>query len=470
MPDTRHRQLHLGLMFWATGTHSAGWRHPAARADGAFDIAFIQQTCRDAEASCFDFIFLGDRLVADPALARTNPGQMARLEPFVAASAIAAATERVGIVVTTNTTYSDPFTVARMLSSLDHLSAGRASWNVVTGADPAAALNFSRTAHWDNEARYAHAETFTRTVRSLWDAWGPDALTDDDGKLALHARQIRAGGSALPRSPQHHPIILHAGTSERSLDFGARHADVIFTGDARFDVARDFYREVKARAAAYGRNPDDLKVVPGLTVIAEPTTEAAVSTYDTLNRLLTLDPEDPAPEGTHAGDAAAADFQYVGMGRGASRNLSLASDVLGVDVRGHAYDALVPADIADRASERGRQILAYITRLTRRDLVAADPARRITYLDLIHASIAQSSAVVGNPAEVADYMQWWFEEGAADGFNVFMPFLPYAMDRFRTLVVPELQRRGIYRQRYGGPRLRDHFNLQHLPARERAAA
>ncbi|PWK34321.1 NtaA/DmoA family FMN-dependent monooxygenase [Cupriavidus plantarum] len=464
MPDTRHRQLHLGLMFWATGTHSAGWRHPLARADGAFDIAFIQQICRDAEASCFDFIFLGDRLVADPALAKTNPGQMARLEPFIAASAIAAATERIGIVVTTNTTYSDPFTVARMLSSLDHISAGRASWNIVTGADPAAALNFSRAAHSDNEARYARAESFTRQVRALWDSWGPDALTDDGGQLAMHKQQIRAGGAALPRSPQHHPIILHAGTSERSLDFGARHADVIFTGDARFDVARDFYREVKARAAAYGRNPDDLKVVPGLTVIAEPTTDAAVATYDALNRLLTLDPEGHAADGAGPADASAADFQYVGMGRGARRNLSLASDMLGVDVRGNAYDALVPPDIAARASERGRQILAYITRLTRRDLVADDPARRITYLDLIHASIAQSSAVVGNPEEVADYMQWWFEDGAADGFNIFMPFLPYAMDRFGALVVPELQRRGIYRRRYAGPRLRDHFHLQHLPA------
>jgi FMN-dependent oxidoreductase (nitrilotriacetate monooxygenase family) len=466
------RQLHLGLMFWATGTHSAGWRHPLAKTDGAFDIAFIQEVCRTVERAKFDFIFLGDRLVADPALAKTNPGQMARLEPFVVASAIAAATERVGIVVTTNTTYSDPYTVARMLASLDHISGGRASWNIVTGADEAAAYNFSREAHWSNERRYDWAEEFTQSVLKLWDSWAPaalaeDGLTLDPGAIApvdYQGKYIRFDDAGpLPRSPQRHPVILHAGTSERSRDLGARYADVLFTGDARIEESQAYYRDIKERARRYGRNPDDVKIVPGLIVVVEETTAAAVATYDALNRLIVLDPEEHAPE-KRASSETQPNFQYVGMGRGARRNLSLASDAFGIDLRGHAHDELAPADLAERTNENGRHILHYITRLTRRTLTAPDPAQRITYLDLIHASIAQTSAVVGNPQEVADYMQLWLESNAADGFNIFPSFVPYSADRFCDLVVPELQRRGIYRQDYSGPQLRDHFQLTHLPA------
>jgi FMN-dependent oxidoreductase (nitrilotriacetate monooxygenase family) len=473
MTTFNQRQLHLGLMFWATGTHSAGWRHPLAKTDGAFNIRFIQDVCKTVEAAKFDFIFLGDRLVADPALAKTNPGQMVRLEPFVVASAIAAATERVGIVVTTNTTYSDPFTVARMLASLDHVSHGRASWNIVTGADVAAAKNFSRDAHWTTDARYDWADAFAASVHEIWDSWRERALHREAHDLHIDRRAIDAvqverapiqfsGPGPLPRSPQRYPVILHAGTSERSRDLAAKYADVVFTGDARIEASQAYYRDIKARAHAYGRNPHDIKIVPGLVVIVEETTEQAIDVHDTLNRLILLDPEDTSIEPDGKGDTSGGtqpNFQYVGMGRGALRNLSLASDAFGVDLRGHSHHDPVDPALFDQTHEQGREILAYITRLTRRTLDAREPARRITYLDLIHASIAQTSAVVGNPQEVADYMQRWLDEEAADGFNIFPPFLPYSVDRFCDLVVPELQRRGIYRHDYASPLLRDHFGL-----------
>ncbi len=459
--NIKKRQLHLGLMFWATGTHSAGWRHPAAKTDGAFDIAFIQQMAQKAEQGKFDFLFLGDRLVADPALAKTNPGQMARLEPFVAGTAIAAATRSLGIVVTTNTTYNDPFTVARMMASLDHLSHGRASWNIVTGADHAAAFNFSRDHHWDTAQRYAWANAFTETVIGLWHSWDSDAWPPrQDNGPGIHPLTpgkdgLVPGPSPLPRPPQGKPVILHAGTSAESRDLGAHYADVIFSGHAVFDEARDYYRDIKQRALAYGRSPDSIKILPGLIVIVEETTAEAVAVWDKLNNLIILDAEE-TPVAAAAG-AEQPHFQYVGMGRGAKRNLTLASQALGVEVTGNDLDTPVPAAVYQQASPAGRVIIDYITRMTRRNLIAEDRRQRITYRDLVYAAIAQTHAVVGNPQEVADYLQYWLEQGAADGFNIFPSFLPDSLDRFVDLVVPELQRRGIYRTDYQGKTLRDHF-------------
>jgi alkanesulfonate monooxygenase SsuD/methylene tetrahydromethanopterin reductase-like flavin-dependent oxidoreductase (luciferase family) len=199
-----NRELHFGLMFWATGTHSAGWRYPGSRADGAYDIEFIQENTKVVERAKFDFLFLGDRLATDPALAATNPAQMSRLEPFVAGSAIAAATSHIGICVTANPTYYDPYTLARLLASLDHLSKGRASWNLVTGADAIAAANFSRDEHWETEKRYDWADEFVDAVRDLWDSWEDDAFIRDKetGRFVdesrVHAINHTASSSTSP--------------------------------------------------------------------------------------------------------------------------------------------------------------------------------------------------------------------------------------------------------------------------------
>jgi FMN-dependent oxidoreductase (nitrilotriacetate monooxygenase family) len=393
---SRPREMHLGLMFWATGTHAAGWRYPGSRADGAYDIGFIQDVTRTVEDAKFDFLFLGDRLVTDPALAKTNPAQMSRLEPFTAASAIAAATSKIGIVATANPTYYDPYNLARLLASLDHLSHGRASWNLVTGADALAAANFSRDEHWDTDKRYDWADEFVDVVRALWDSWEDDALVTDQGsglfvdESRVHAINHRgryfdiAGPLNLTRPPQGQVVLLHAGTSDRSRELGAREADVIFAGSHEIESGREYYADIKQRAASYGRSPDEIHILPGLSVIVAETTREARAISGRLDDLL------PVVEDKR-------------------------------DVRAGALG---------QASRR-----------------------------------REEWGITGNPVEVADYMQEWFETGAADGFNIFPPFVPGAVEAFTALVVPELQRRGLYRTEYSGGTFRDHLGLAKPPNR-----
>ncbi len=384
------REMHLGLMFWATGTHAAGWRYPGSRADGAYDIGFIQDVTRLVEEAKFDFLFLGDRLFTDPALAKTNPAQMSRLEPFTAASAIAAATSKIGIVATANPTYYDPYNLARLLASLDHLSHGRASWNLVTGADAMAASNFSRAEHWETEKRYDWADEFVDVVRALWDSWEDDAFVRDprtgvfvdESKvhpIDHHGRYFDVTGPLnLARPPQGQVVLLHAGTSDRSRELGAREADVIFAAGGTIETAREYYADVKQRAAAYGRGPDEIHILPSLSVIVAETRREAVAIRDRLDDLLPV-----------------------------------AEDRLDV-----------------RAGSLGQA-----TR--RRD----------------------DWGVTGDPVEVVDHMQEWFEGGAADGFNLFPPFVPGSVAAFTELVVPELRRRGLFRTEYAGSTFREHLGL-----------
>jgi FMN-dependent oxidoreductase (nitrilotriacetate monooxygenase family) len=385
------RELHLGLMFWATGTHPAGWRYPGSRADGAYDIGFIQDVTRHVEAAKFDFLFLGDRLFSDPALAKTNPAQMSRLEPFTAGAAIAAATSQIGIAVTANPTYYDPFTVARLLASLDHLSHGRASWNLVTGADAMAATNFSRTEHWETELRYDWAEEFLDVVRALWDSWEDDALVwdRDRGHAVLeskvhpvnhHGRHFQVDGPLnLTRPPQGQVVLLHAGTSDRSRELGAREADVIFAQGPDIEWSREYYADIKERAARYGRRPDEIHILPGLSVIVAETTREAMAIRDRLD------------------------------------------------------DLLVPVEETSDVREGA--------------------------LGQAHRPRQDDWGITGNPTEVADYIEEWFVTGAADGFNLFPPYVPGSVEAFTELVVPELQKRGLFRTEYSGSTFRDHLGL-----------
>ncbi|MCK1274694.1 NtaA/DmoA family FMN-dependent monooxygenase [Bradyrhizobium sp. 61] len=435
------RELHFGLMFWAGGTHPSGWRYPSSHAGAAFDIEFLQHVTQLVEAAKFDFLFLGDRLASDPGLQTTNPSQMSRLEPFVSGASLAAATSHIGIVVTANPTYYDPYNLARMFASLDHLSEGRASWNLVTGADAIAAGNFSREAHWDTERRYDWADEFVTVVRGLWDS---DAITP----LHHKGRYFDVAGPLnIRRPPQGHPIILHAGTSDRSRELGARDADVIFAGQATIESAKAYYADVKSRAAKYGRKDADIPILPGLTPVVAETTAKAVEIYDHLNSFIALDPE---------GDGGEAS-RYGSLGRmGKRRNLTAVSALIGVDIAGQDRDAPVDPLVLAEANEEGQRLFAHVTRLTRRDVKGA---RRLTYRDLIIGHISIGATVVGDPIEVADHIQLWFDERAADGFNIFPPYVPESVEAFTGLVVPELQRRGLYRTEYSGSTFRDHLGL-----------
>ncbi|WP_019925065.1 NtaA/DmoA family FMN-dependent monooxygenase [Nocardia sp. BMG111209] len=463
------RELHLGLMFWATGTHTAGWRYPGAKADGAFDIAFIQEVTRLVEAAKFDFLFLGDRLATDPALAKTNPAQMSRMEPFTVAAAIAAATSHIGIAVTANPTYYDPYTVARLLGSLDHLSGGRAAWNLVTGADGAAAHNFSRDAHWDTEKRYDWADEFVDVVRDLWDSTEDDAFPRDKvGGRFLDESKLHTidhvgehfsvrGPLNVARPPQGQVVLLHAGTSDRSRELGAREADVIFAGQPNLEAAQEYYADVKARAARYGRTDHDIRILPGLSVVVGATTAAAVEVYDRLNALLPLDPEGEVVD----------TVRFGGLGQGLKRNLASVSRVLGVDVTGYGHHDPVPRAIFDTSGPEGRKVFAGITETTRRTVAGPEP---ITFFDLINGITVGTRTVVGDAVEVADHIQYWFEERAADGFNIFPDFVPGSVRAFTELVVPELQRRKLFRTEYPGTTFRDHLGLARPAARRRRLA
>jgi FMN-dependent oxidoreductase (nitrilotriacetate monooxygenase family) len=383
-------------MFWATGTHAAGWRYPGARSDGAFDIEFMQEVTKIAEDAKFDFLFLGDKLATDARLQTTNPAQMTRLEPFTIAGALAASTSKIGIVVTANPTYYDPYTIARLTASLDHLTKGRASWNIVTGADGNVAHNFSRPEHWNNETRYDWADEFIPVVRELWDSWEDDAFVRnretgqfvDHDKLHILNHRGRhltvAGPLNVARPPQGHIVLLHAGTSDRSREFGARESDVIFSGPASIEEARDYYADVKARARRYGREDHELSILPGLTPIVAETTEEAVAIYDKLNSLLVVDPD---------GEGVVEDVRFGR--RVLKRNLASVSEIIGVDVRGYERDAVVPGEIKEQVNVEGKRIFAEITRLTRRDVVGE---KRITFWDLIFASSSkQATTVVAIP-------------------------------------------------------------------------
>ncbi|NUP27741.1 MAG: LLM class flavin-dependent oxidoreductase, partial [Nocardia sp.] len=261
----------------------------------------------------------------------------------------------------------------------------------------------------------------------------------------------------VARPPQGQVILLHAGTSDRSRELGAREADVIFAGQPDLDSAKEYYADVKARAARYGRAADEIRILPGLSVVVAPTTAAAVEIYDRLNSLVPLDPEHETVDSVRFG----------GLGQGLKRNLASVSQVLEVEVSGHGVHDPVSREVFDAAAPAGRKIFAGITETTRRTVGGAAP---ITYFDLINGITVGSRTVVGNPIEVADHIQRWFEEGAADGFNIFPDFVPGSVQAFTELVVPELQRRGLFRTEYPGTTFRDHLGLERPANRHRERA
>jgi FMN-dependent oxidoreductase (nitrilotriacetate monooxygenase family) len=437
------RQMHLGVFVLGTGNHSAGWRWPGA-ATSSCDLPVMLEIAKIAERGKFDLLFISDGLDMDPG---DHPSFVCRFEPTTLLSVLSAHTTHIGLGGTVSTSYSEPYNVARIFASLDHLSGGRAAWNVVTSSRPGAAQNFSRDKHMAHELRYERANEFVDVVKGLWDCWDDGAIVADRASgefidasrvhaLDHHGKFFQVKGPMnIGRSPQGHPVIIQAGGSPTGLDLAARTADVVFSVVQELDRAKEAYAELKGRMAKYGRAPDQLAVLPGVMPIIGTSEAEARDKLATLQSCVTP---------TNA--------------------LTLVSGRIGYDVTGHPLDAPVPAP--PPTEEGGRTFSRVLYEMARR--------QNMTLRDLYNLTAAARGhwVICGTPVQIADTLEEWFAGGAADGFNILPAYFPGAFAEFVDLVVPEMQRRGLYRRNYEGATLRDHFGLDRVsaPARQAAAA
>ncbi len=430
------RQLHLNLFIHSRGHHEASWRHPATSPRALTDIRYYQDLAQRAEAALFDSIFLADQLALGGDVA-----QAARtwLEPITVLAAIAVATERVGLIATASTTYTEPFNLARQFASIDHISNGRAAWNIVTSWLATAAENYGGDGQVSHADRYARGEEFMTVVEELWDSWAPDAVIDDRaGGYYARGERIRpinhrgdfyqvAGPLNMPRCPQGRPVLVQAGSSDTGRRFAARHAEAVFTAHMAKATAQEFYADLKKLAAAEGRNPAHVLILPGLSPMIASTEAEAERLSREVNEL--TDPE--VGRKRLSGRFGGHDFSHLPLDR-----------------------PLTPADFPDPSSvEAARSRTEVIINLVRRD----KPTLRqlLGYL----AGARGHYVMAGTPEQVADFIEDWFNDGAADGFNIMPPLLPAQLDVFAAEVIPILQRRGLFRTEYSGTMLRDHYGL-----------
>jgi FMN-dependent oxidoreductase (nitrilotriacetate monooxygenase family) len=430
------RQLHLNLFIHSRGHHEASWRHPASSPLALTDIRYYQDLAQRAEAALFDSIFLADQLALGEDVA-----QAARtwLEPLTVLAAVAVVTKRVGLIATASTTYTEPFNLARQFASLDHISNGRVAWNIVTSWLATAARNFGGAAQVSHADRYARAEEFMKVIKALWDSWADDAVIDDRaGGRYTRPDRIRpinhrgdfyqvAGPLNMPRCPQGRPVLVQAGSSDTGRRFAARHADAVFTAHMAKTTAQEFYANLKALAAAEERSSDQVLILPGLSPMIGSTEAEAQRMAREINDL--TDPE--VGRKRLSGRFGGYDFSHLSLDR-----------------------PLSPEDFPDPGSvEAARSRTEVILNLVRRDR----PTLRqlLGYL----AGARGHFSTAGTPEQIADLIEDWFTDGAADGFNIMPPLLPAMLDVFSAEVIPLLQRRGLFRTAYAGETLREHYGL-----------
>jgi FMN-dependent oxidoreductase (nitrilotriacetate monooxygenase family) len=430
------RQLHLNLFIHGRGHHEASWRHPASSPLALTDIRYYQDLAQRAEAALFDSIFLADQLALGD-----DAAQAARtwLEPVTVLAAVAAATARIGMIATCSTTYTEPFNLARQFGSLDHISNGRVGWNIVTSWLATAAANYGGAGQISHTDRYARAEEYMAVVTALWDSWAEDAVIDDRAR-GRYARPDRirpighkgehyqvAGPLNLPRTPQGRPVFVQAGSSDTGRRFAAHHAEAVFTAHMEKATAQAFYADLKSLIAAEGRSPEQVLILPGLSpMIAATEAEAQLMMRET-NELSDPDVGRKRLSGRFGGH----DFSHLPLDR-----------------------PLVPGDFPEPSSvEAARSRTEVILGLVRRE----NPTLR-QLLGML-AGARGHFTFAGTPEQVADLIEDWFTDGAADGFNIMPPLLPSMLDVFSTEVVPLLQRRGLFRTAYEGKTLREHYGL-----------
>jgi FMN-dependent oxidoreductase (nitrilotriacetate monooxygenase family) len=437
------RNLHLNLFIHGRGHHEAAWRHPSSSPRALTDIRYYIDLAQKAEAGCFDSIFLADTLAAGDDIASAP---RIWLEPLTALAALAGATRRIGLIATCSTTYTEPFNLARRFASLDHITGGRVGWNIVTTWLATASANYSAQSPLSHAERYERAEEYMRVVTALWDSWADDAVLDDRaGGQYARPGSIRpvnhrgthyqvAGPLNVPRGPQGRPVFVQAGSSETGRRFAARHAEAVFTAQMEKATAKDFYTDLKRLAAAEGRAPDQILILPGLSPVIGGTESEAHRIAAELNDL--TDPE--VGRKRLSGRFGGHDFSHLPLDK-----------------------TLSPEDFPDPALvEAARSRTEVIVGLVRRE----KPTLRqlLGYM----AGARGHFVTAGTPEQIADLIEDWFRDGAADGFNVMPPVLPPMLDAFVDQVVPLLRKRGLFRNEYTGATLREHYGLAQPPVPE----
>lgn len=425
------RQLKLGANLNGVGNSISFWRHPDIPINASVNLDFYKKQARKAEEGKFDLLFIADGLFINE---KSNPHFLNRFEPLTLLSVLAGATSNIGLVATLSTSYSEPFTVARQFASLDQISGGRSGWNVVTSPLEGSALNFGKGEHPNHALRYEIAEEHLNVVKGLWDSWEDDAFVGDKENgvffdpSKLHTLNHKGnhfsvqGPLNVARSKQGYPVIFQAGSSESGKDLAAKSADAVYTGHETFEEAREFYRDVKARAVAYGRQAEDILIFPGIGPIVGRTTEEAEQKYQEIAGLVSID---------HALNYLGRYFDHY-------------------DFSQYPLDEPFP-EIGDVGSNSFRSTTDKIKQQAREEGLTL---RQVA----LRASTPRTS-FIGTPDQIADQIQEWFEGEAADGFNI-RTVVPNGLADFVDLVVPVLQERGLFRTEYEHETLRENLGLK----------
>lgn len=416
--------------------HVASWRHPDSNPNASIDVKALQHLAKIAEKGKFDIAFIADSLAINN---ESHPQILNRFDPLIVITALALVTEKIGLGATVSTTYSEPYTLARQFASVDHISNGRAGWNVVTTADATGqtALNFSRKQHWKHDHRYERAEEFIDVVQGLWDSWEDDAFVyrKESGQFfdsnKVHELQHKGeffsvkGPLNIARSKQGQPVIIQAGASIPGQRLAARTAEVVFTLWDSLEKSKEHYKKLKAQLQEFGRSEDELHILHGISPIVGETEEIAIRKYEELQNLVDT---------------------YEG--------LKFVSGYMGnVDFSKYALDT--PAREVEFPTVNSIQ-----SNFNEMKQIIDEEDLKVGELYARFFSPARKDEFVGTPIQVADAMERWFTEKAADGFMIQFPLLPSGLEDFVELVVPILQERGVYRLDYEGDTLRDHLGLQ----------
>jgi FMN-dependent oxidoreductase (nitrilotriacetate monooxygenase family) len=439
----KKKQMILNLFLNSLGHHEAAWRHPDTKENQINDFSYYQKIARKAEEAAFDSIFFADRLSVSKEAIKYNAAS--RLEPLTLLAALSVATNKIGLIATVSTSFNEPYNLARKFSSIDHISKGRAGWNIITSGTDEEAQNFNFQKIPEHALRYKRSKEFLEAALKLWDSWEEEALIKDK-EAGIYADPDKvhhidhkgeffqiSGPLNVSRSPQGRPVLVQAGSSEDGKNFSAEFAEAVFTAQQTLEDAQHFYEDVKRRAERYGRSREEIKILPGICPIIGDTEDEAKEKENRLHQL--INPE---------------------------YSLAQLSSRIGFDLSGYPLDIPLP-DLPETGQIRGHQ--------SRTKLIRELAEREgLTIRQLLHrlAGGRGHYTIAGTPMKVANLLEEWFRNGAADGFNIMPQLMEKGLDDFINKVLPILREKGLFRKEYTGNTLREHYGLGY-PANQFAA-